>query len=150
MGSGKLYARNYIIQGGEQAILVGPLSPKHSKEKHVPNTMKQEKTTRSNTSRQRRDKQTSPKIVAIDFVPVDTLIKESHEAKKSKNRKGRDVPRIPSKPNRRTRLTNQLRLNYKALFNPSLKYQQPIVIEDEGTKEDISRFENMEEMDIHH
>ena len=150
MEGGKVYVRNYIIQGGEQSIPVGPLSHEHSEEKHVPNIMQQDKTTRSNTSRQRRDKQPSPEIVAIESAPIDTLIMESREANKSKNMKGRDIPKIPSKPNRRTRLTKQLRLNYRALFNPSLKYQQPIVIEDEDTKKVISRFENMEEMAIHH
>jgi hypothetical protein len=50
---------------------------------------------------------------------------------------------MPIKPNRKTRITNQLRLNSKALFNPSLKDHQPIVIEDEDTEEDISGFANM-------
>jgi len=54
-----------------------------------------------------------------------------------------------NKPNRKTRLTNQLRLNYKALFNPSLKEKKPIIIEDEDIEEDLSEFSNMEEMAIH-
>ena len=49
------------------------------------------------------------------------------------------------KPNRKTRINNQLILNSKALFNPSLKDPQPIVIEDEEN----SRFANMEEMESH-
>jgi hypothetical protein len=56
---------------------------------------------------------------------------------------------MPSKPNRKTRLTNQLRLNSKALFDPSLKEKNPIVIEDQDTDEDLSEFSNMEEMAIH-
>jgi hypothetical protein len=82
-------------------------------------------------------------------VPVETLMKESPEAKQSRKRKGNQDPEMPSKPNRKTRITNQLRLNSKALFNPSLKDHQPIVIEDEDTEEDISGFANMEEMVIH-
>jgi hypothetical protein len=46
-------------------------------------------------------------------------------------------------------LTNQLRINSKALFDPSLKEQKPIVIEDQDTNEEPSRFTNMEEMTIH-
>jgi hypothetical protein len=46
-------------------------------------------------------------------------------------------------------LTNQLRLNSKALFDPSLKEKKPIVIEDQDTDEDPSGFTNMEEMAIH-
>jgi hypothetical protein len=40
-------------------------------------------------------------------------------------------------------------LNSKALFNPSLKDQNPIVIEDEDTDEYLSKFSSMEERDIH-
>jgi len=53
------------------------------------------------------------------------------------------------KPNRTTRLTNQLRINSKALFDPSLKDQKPIVIEYQDIYEDPSKFTNMEEMAIH-
>jgi hypothetical protein len=56
---------------------------------------------------------------------------------------------MPSKPNQKTRLTNQLRLNSKSLFDPSLKEQKPIVIEDQDTDEDPYEFTNMEEMAIH-
>jgi hypothetical protein len=56
---------------------------------------------------------------------------------------------MPSKPNKKTKLTNQLRLKSKEIFNPYLKYQQPIVIEDEDTEENISIFYNMLEMVIH-
>jgi hypothetical protein len=82
-------------------------------------------------------------LLKAEFIPMETLLKESPEAKKNRKRKGTQGPGMPSKPNRKTRITNQLRLNYKALFNPSLKDPQPIVIEDE----DNSRFSNMEEMD---
>jgi len=37
--------------------------------------------------------------------------------KQRKKRKGIQVPRIPSKPNKKTRLTNQLRLNYKEFWS---------------------------------
>jgi hypothetical protein len=67
-------------------------------------------------------------------MPVETFIKEYLEAKQSKKRKGSWVPEIPNKPNRKTRLTNQLRLNSKALFDPSLKEKNPIVIEYEKLK----------------
>jgi hypothetical protein len=46
-------------------------------------------------------------------------------------------------------MTNQLRLNSKALFDPSLKEKKPIVIDDQGTNEDPYEFTNMEEMAIH-
>jgi hypothetical protein len=52
---------------------------------------------------------------------------------------------MPNKPNRKTRITNQLRLNSKALFKPSLKDPQPIVIEDDDNPE----FSSMEEMVVH-
>jgi hypothetical protein len=149
MESGKVFVINYIRQGGEQVTPPGPLSPKHSEDELVTTTMQQDKTPRTKTRRQKKAKQLSPEIVAAEFVPVDTLIKESPEAKQSRKRKGSQDPEIPSKPNRKTRLTNQLRLNSKEIFNPSLKDQQPIVIEDEDTEEDISGFSNMEEMAIH-
>jgi hypothetical protein len=44
----------------------------------------------------------------------------------------------------KTRITNQLRLNSKALFKPSLKYPQPIMIEDDDSHE----FSRMEEIAI--
>jgi hypothetical protein len=69
--------------------------------------------------------------------------------KHRKKRKGSQVPKIPRKPNKKMRLTNQLRLNSKALFNPSLKYQNPIVTEDQYIDEDLFEFSNMEDMDIH-
>jgi hypothetical protein len=56
---------------------------------------------------------------------------------------------MPIKTNRKTRLTNQLSLNYKALFDPSLNDQNPIVIEDEDIEEYLSEFYNMEEIAIH-
>ena len=52
---------------------------------------------------------------------------------------------MPNKPNIKTIITNQLRLNSKELFNPSLKDPQPIIIEDEYS----SRFSNMAEMEVH-
>jgi len=56
---------------------------------------------------------------------------------------------MPRKPNRKTKLTNQLRLNSKAFFDPSLKYQNPIVIEDQDTDEDLFEFTKLEDMAIH-
>jgi len=149
MESGKVYVRNYVREGGEKDSPVDPFSSEHSKENHVPNTMQQDKTTMSETSRYRRDKQPNLEIIVAKFVPVDTLIKQSPYSKQSKKRKGSRVSEIPSKPNRRTKLINQLRLNSKALWNPSLKDRQPIVIEDRDTEEDICGFSNMEEMVIH-
>jgi len=76
---------------------------------------------------------------------VETLLKESHEAKEIKKRKGNQSIGMPNKPNRKTIITNQLRMKSKSLFKPSLKGPQPIVIEDH----DIPEFSSMEEMDIH-
>jgi len=56
---------------------------------------------------------------------------------------------MPSKPNRKTKLTNQLRINSKALFDPYLKEKKMIIIEYQDTNEEPSRFRNMEEMTIH-
>jgi hypothetical protein len=94
---------------------------------------------------QMKTKQHSVKIVNAKFVPMEILIKESPKAKKNKKRKGNQVPIIPNNPIIKTNITNQLRMNSKELFNPSLKDPQPIIIEDE----DNSRFSNMEEMAVH-
>jgi hypothetical protein len=67
-------------------------------------------------------------------VPSDTQIGEPPEEKQGRKKKGKQVPGMPSKPNRKTRLTNQLRLNSKSLFNPSLKEHKLIVIEDQDTE----------------
>jgi hypothetical protein len=73
-----------------------------------------------------RSKQHSPKIVNGEFAPMETFIKESPKSKQNRKRKGSQGPRMPSNPNRKTKITNQLRLNFKELFNPSLKDPQPI------------------------
>jgi hypothetical protein len=82
-------------------------------------------------------------------VSFDTQIGEPPETKKGRNKKWKQVPEMPSKPNQKTRLTNRLRINSKALFNPSLKEKNHIVIEDQNSDEEPSRFTNMEEMEIH-
>jgi hypothetical protein len=56
---------------------------------------------------------------------------------------------MSSKPNQKTKLANKLRIKSEALFHPSLKEKKLIVIEDQDTDEDPSRFTNMEEMAIH-
>jgi hypothetical protein len=149
MESGKVYVRNYIRLGEEQNNPADTLSPEHSKDNTMPTTMQQDKNPKSKTSRQRRTKIVIPDIVVEEILPVDTLIKEYPEAKQSKKRKTSQDPGMPKKPNIKTRLTNQLRLNSKALFDPSLKDKNPIVIEDEDTEEGLSKFVNMEEMAIH-
>jgi hypothetical protein len=93
-----------------------------------------------------KEKQHSPKIFRADFIPMETLLKESPKAKKRKKRKGNQSIGMPNKPNRKTKITNQLRLNSKALFKPSLKDPQPIVIEDD---DDSPEFSSMEEMVVH-
>jgi hypothetical protein len=115
----------------------------------MPTTMQEDKTPKLKTSRQRRTKQASPDIVAVEFVSLDTQIKIPLWPNREKRERGARSLEMPSKPNRKTRLTNQLRLNSKALFDPSLKEKNPIVIEDQDTEEDLSEFSNMEEMDIH-
>jgi hypothetical protein len=82
-------------------------------------------------------------------VSLDIQIEYSPMEKQSKKRKGSQVPEIPSKSNRKTSLTNQLRLKSKALFDPSLKEKNTIVIEDQDTDEHLYEFTNMEEMAIH-
>jgi hypothetical protein len=76
---------------------------------------------------------------------VETLLKESPEDKKRNKRKGNKSIGIPNKANRKARITNQLRLNSKALFKRSLKDPQPIVIEDD----EIHELSSMEEMVVH-
>jgi hypothetical protein len=76
---------------------------------------------------------------------VKILLKESPKAKKRKKMKLNQSNMMPNNPNRKTKITNQLRLNSKALFKPSLKDPQPIVIEDD----DNPKFSNMEEMVFH-
>jgi hypothetical protein len=115
----------------------------------VPTGMQVEKNPKLKASKQKRNKQVSPEVVTVEFVPFDTQIEEPPEEKQGRKKKGKQVPEMPSKPNRKTRLTNQLRLNSKALFDPSLKEKKPIVIEDQDTDEDPSGFTNMEEMAIH-
>jgi hypothetical protein len=69
----------------------------------------------------KRNTQASLDVVVVEVEPLDTQSEEPHEAKLGKMKKGKQVPKIPSKPNRKTRLINQLRLNTKAFFNSSLK-----------------------------
>jgi hypothetical protein len=48
-----------------------------------------------------KTKQHSPKIVNVEFVPMETLIKESHKAKKNRKTKGNQGPRMPSNPTKK-------------------------------------------------
>jgi hypothetical protein len=77
---------------------------------------------------QMKTKQHNPKIVNAEFVPMETLIKESLEANQNRKRKENQGPGMASNPNRKTNITNQLRLNYKELFNSCLKDPQLIII----------------------
>jgi hypothetical protein len=62
--------------------------------------MQQDKIPKKKTRGQRKTKQHSPKIVVAEFVPMETLIKESPEAKQNRKRKGNQDPEMPNKPNR--------------------------------------------------
>jgi hypothetical protein len=115
----------------------------------VPTDMSAKKTPKLKPSKQQRNKQVIPKEVIVEFGPLDTNIREPAEEKRGRKKKGKQVPKMPSKPNRNTRLTNQLRLNSKALFNPSLKEKNVIVIEDQDTNEELFGFTKKEEMAIH-
>jgi len=102
--------------------------------------MQQGKIPKTKMKGQMRLKQHNPEIVNEKSVPMETLLKDSLEDTKNRKTEGNQGPGMPSKPNRKTRIINQLRLNSKELFNPSLKDPQPIIIEDE----DSFGFSNME------
>jgi hypothetical protein len=76
---------------------------------------------------------------------METLLKESTKDKKRNKRKGNKSIGIPNKENRKSKITNQLRLSLKVLFKRSLKDPQPIVIEDD----EIHELSSMEEMVVH-
>jgi hypothetical protein len=59
------------------------------------------------------------------FVPVEASPKTPPTARQDRKRKGEKNIEFPIKPNRKTRITNLLRLNSKVLFNSSLKDPQP-------------------------
>jgi hypothetical protein len=61
-------------------------------------------------------------VVKGKVVPAEALPKASSAARQDRKRKGEQNIEVPSKPNKKTRITNQLRPNSKALFKPSLKY----------------------------
>jgi hypothetical protein len=83
-------------------------------------------------------------VIKGKVVPVQASPKTSPAARQDKKRKGEKNIEATSKPNIKTRITNQLRLKSKALFNPSLKYPQLIVIEDDDSPE----FSSMKEMEV--
>jgi hypothetical protein len=63
--------------------------------------------------------------------------------KTGRERENKELKHQASKT-KKTRIINQLRMNSKALFKPSLKDPQPIVIEDDDSPE----FSSMEEMAV--
>jgi hypothetical protein len=64
----------------------------------------------------------SNEVVKGKVDPTKALPKETPAARQERNRKGEQNIEATSKPNKKTRITNQLRLNSKSLFKPSLKY----------------------------
>jgi hypothetical protein len=62
--------------------------------------MQHDKIPKKKTRGQRKTKQHSLKIVLAEFVPMDTLIKESPQAKHNRKRKGNQDPGMPNKPRR--------------------------------------------------
>jgi hypothetical protein len=83
-------------------------------------------------------------VVKGKDVPTEALPKASLAARQDKKRKGRQNIETPSNPNNKTRIKNQLRLNSKDLFKPTLKDPQQIVIKDDDNLE----FSSMEEMAV--
>jgi hypothetical protein len=73
--------------------------------------------------------------------PIQSTVKHKHKStinKSDKGKKQRKKPTLVTKYPRRnsTKATNKFRLNYKAMFDPSIKKEKLIVIEDnfEGSK----------------
>jgi hypothetical protein len=60
-------------------------------------------------------------VIKEKAIPIEAPPKTSPPSRHDMKRKGEKNYEFPSKPNRKTRITNQLRLNSKALFKPSLK-----------------------------
>jgi hypothetical protein len=108
------------IQKQAQDILEIPFSPRNVKYTHVTPTKKQGKLPKMRGKM--KEKQHNPEIFREDFIPVETLLKESHEDNKRKKRKWNQSIGMPNKTNRKIRITNQLRLNSKALFKPALNF----------------------------
>jgi hypothetical protein len=79
-------------------------------------------------------------VIERKVVHIEDSPKISPPNRKDKKRKGEKKIEFPSKPNRKTRITNQLRLNSKVMFNPSLRYPHPNLIEDD----DSPKFTSME------
>jgi hypothetical protein len=77
----------------------------------------------------------SKEMLKGKYVPVEALPKTPPTSRQDKKRKGEQNIEFPRKKNIKTIITNQLRLKSKALFKPSLKYPQPIVIEDDDSPE---------------
>jgi hypothetical protein len=61
-------------------------------------------------------------LIKGKVVPVESLPKTPPAARQYRKRKGEHYIAAPSNPNEKTRIINQLRLNSKALFKPSLKH----------------------------
>jgi hypothetical protein len=85
--------------------------PSHYEDAQVTPTMQQGKVPKTKMRGKMRSKQHSPKIVTAEFVHMETLIKESPEAKQSRKRKENQDPEIPIKPNRKTRDQGQHIIN---------------------------------------
>jgi hypothetical protein len=67
----------------------------------------------------------------------DTPVEESPQVKKSKRGKGKQPVTYPSRP--KTRPKNKLRLNSKAMFKPSLKKDNLIIIDEDVTEEVLKK-----------
>jgi hypothetical protein len=57
------------------------LSLENLEDKHLTSTRQKDKIPKTKTRGQKKTKQHSPKIVSTKFVPMETLIKDSLEAK---------------------------------------------------------------------
>jgi hypothetical protein len=57
-------------------------------------------------------------VVKGKVVPTKSLPKKSPASKQDRKRKGEQKIETLGKPNKKNRITNQLRLNSKALFKP--------------------------------
>jgi hypothetical protein len=86
----------------------------------------------------------SKEVIKGKVVPAKSFPKTSPTTRQERNRKGEKNIEVPSKPNIKNRIKNQLRMNSKALFKPSLNDPQSILIEDD----DSVKFSCMEEMEV--
>jgi hypothetical protein len=83
--------------------------------------------------RQRTHEQLQKEKYEPETGVYDTPVKEFSMKEQSKKKKGKQPARCPYRP--KTRPTNKLRLKSKALFKPSLKEDNLIILEDDNSEQ---------------